>query len=392
MASANREFGAWSTRAGRSAPAASAPRRRRRAGRAFTLIEVLLALALAVVLLGMLGLGVHLYLRAFEAGRDEVEETQLARTILNLIAADLRAAVPRADGGPDSGDPLDDFLFGGESSDSSGGNGSSSSTGGSSSGSSSAGASGPESSASGGGSGESSDTSSAMFETGAIAGVSGLYGDRYHLQVDCLRAAMIDQGEMLLMPEPSGRTIAAASGVRTVVYYVDDGAMNDPLAAPLDEPLEGLDAELSRLDAGPRGLVRQEIDRAVASYAQQQGLVDELSRGAEVVAPEVVAIEFGYFDGTDWWEEWDSDARGGLPVAVEVAIALRDPKTELAVPGGIVASNSAAAIDQLVPSAGLHVYRLLVRIPTAQATGSTATGESSSEAEDSSGGPTETGT
>jgi hypothetical protein len=38
--------------------------------------------------------------------------------------------------------------------------------------------------------------------------------------------------------------------------------------------------------------------------------------------PEVVALQFRYFDGSSWRSSWDSLARGGLPVAVEMTMAV----------------------------------------------------------------------
>ena len=55
--------------------------RYRRAWRSlgFTLLEVILALALSTIVIGAVGLGIFVYYRAFDWGRDEVEEAQLAR-------------------------------------------------------------------------------------------------------------------------------------------------------------------------------------------------------------------------------------------------------------------------------------------------------------------------
>jgi prepilin-type N-terminal cleavage/methylation domain-containing protein len=62
--------------------------------RAFTLLEVILALALAAVVLGLLAMAVEIHLRVADKSRFRVEEAQLARTLLERIAEDLRNAVP----------------------------------------------------------------------------------------------------------------------------------------------------------------------------------------------------------------------------------------------------------------------------------------------------------
>src|SRR3954454_12013261 len=58
--------------------------------RGFTLFEVILAIALAAVLLTLIGTAINLYLVQVDAGRTRVEEAQLARSILSMIADDIR--------------------------------------------------------------------------------------------------------------------------------------------------------------------------------------------------------------------------------------------------------------------------------------------------------------
>ena len=55
---------------------------------------MILALALAVVVLGLVGVGIHVHLAVAAKSRDQVEEAQLARVLLQRIADDLRNAVP----------------------------------------------------------------------------------------------------------------------------------------------------------------------------------------------------------------------------------------------------------------------------------------------------------
>src|SRR5262245_17533555 len=58
---------------------------------AFTLFELILAIALAAVLLTLIGTAINLYLVRVDAGRARVEEAQLARNVLTMIASDVRA-------------------------------------------------------------------------------------------------------------------------------------------------------------------------------------------------------------------------------------------------------------------------------------------------------------
>src|ERR1044071_2347129 len=62
---------------------------RSRAG--FTLFEVILAIALSATLLTLIGTAINLYLTRVNASRARVEEAQLARSVLSMIADDIRA-------------------------------------------------------------------------------------------------------------------------------------------------------------------------------------------------------------------------------------------------------------------------------------------------------------
>src|SRR5262245_40220728 len=58
---------------------------------AFTLIELILAIALSITLLALIGAAINLYLLQVDASRSRIEEAQLARSVLAMIADDLRA-------------------------------------------------------------------------------------------------------------------------------------------------------------------------------------------------------------------------------------------------------------------------------------------------------------
>jgi prepilin-type N-terminal cleavage/methylation domain-containing protein len=60
----------------------------------FTLVEIVLALALVVVVLGLLGMAVDVHLRVADVGRKELEDTRLARMVLQRMGDDLRNAIP----------------------------------------------------------------------------------------------------------------------------------------------------------------------------------------------------------------------------------------------------------------------------------------------------------
>ena len=69
-----------------------------------------------------------------------------------------------------------------------------------------------------------------------------------------------------------------------------------------------------KLDTWQRTLsVREEL------YGQHSDDEDENWR---VILEDVLEIEFAYFDGKDWQDEWDSQKAGGLPCAMRVTFLL----------------------------------------------------------------------
>ncbi|MBM4090616.1 MAG: hypothetical protein FJ276_14530, partial [Planctomycetes bacterium] len=67
---------------------------RRRAERTgLTLLELMLALALASFVLVAIGMAIDLHLKLLDSRRGSVERIQLARAVLQRIADDLRATI-----------------------------------------------------------------------------------------------------------------------------------------------------------------------------------------------------------------------------------------------------------------------------------------------------------
>src|SRR5262245_28808571 len=64
---------------------------------AFTLLEMMLATGIAVLLLGALYVAVDLQLRHASDARDVIEQTTLARTLLNRMANDIAPGMGTAD-------------------------------------------------------------------------------------------------------------------------------------------------------------------------------------------------------------------------------------------------------------------------------------------------------
>jgi prepilin-type N-terminal cleavage/methylation domain-containing protein len=358
--------------------------------RGFTLLEIMLVLVITGILVAAIAAAINIHLRVSEAGRTEVEQAQLARVVLRRIGDDLRAAVPyvepvESEAGATAAE-IDAAIAGatsgsgglagggasGGSTPSAGGStssGGSSSSSGSSGGSgvqtlqklgtlstlkpqsassSSSGSSGGPSSGGTSGSGSSSSTgktsstgldSEATEET-TTATKPGIYGDQYSLQVDVSR--VLRPG--LALPSAG---LDAPGDVKTVGYYVTavPGA-TDALGQPV------------------MGLYRQSFDKAVASFDASAGTT--AGSAAQLLAEEVAAIEFRYFDGTTWQTSWDSSG-GSLPTAVEVAITTL---THTNSPSGTITAP--------------QTHRLTVAIPAAQVGASSSSTDTSTESTSSS--------
>jgi prepilin-type N-terminal cleavage/methylation domain-containing protein len=247
----------------------------------FTLLEVLLAISLTAMVLVAVSMAIDFHLRVLGSGRADVEEAQLARAVLQRIAADLRSAIlPRASDASGSAAAATT----GVSTGTSGGRGGTSG--------------GP-----GGTSGTSEIAQRDSSDTSVVAQTTpGLYGTADWLQVDISRLPRLDQ----LARGNSSAARDRTSEIKTVAYYV---------IQPQSDGTGG-------------GLVCRELDRAVTSWAAEQGNIADLERDLTPFAPEVAAIQFRYFDGTETVDYWDMEERHGLPMAVEIVLQLRPTKLE----------------------------------------------------------------
>lgn len=340
----------------------------------FTLLEVLLAISLSMIILGALVYMIDFQLRSVDVSRRRVEEAQLARALLQRMAEDIRAAVryapidvnalmPASAGNIDAEGLADAAGAGGFPGAPGGG-----------------GAAGDAAAAAD----SASDSSSLTTEMpqsipGLFAGIDqrGLNV----LQVDVSRLPRLDEFQQLVAVGPDGRTIDHISDVKTISYYV--------------HPTVG-------------GLVRRMRSRASEQYALQTGFIDDTGDEAFVIAPEVVELTYRFFDGTSWYYDWNSDDRGGLPMAVEITLAFAPPADE---DDPFQRGGYAAGGPMPVPASGygggagpsplrnfsldeLRVYRLVVHLPAAEPTtleGDAATmpadtGSSSGSSSDSSSG------
>ena len=279
---------------------------------AFTLLELLLALALTVVVISTIATAIHVNLFSLTRAQSTVERKQVARSVMAMIGNDIRAAVQfrAADYSGLQEVLLSQQLIAGVSSIDMEASAADEITADSISVEAIEAAIEAQSEAS-----PSSENDSESFTTSeefldeeeTDDWSVGLVGDSNYIWLDISRLPRIDQYHPLI--QTAQDAVTTGSDIKQVVYYVASAggrnSSNDILA---DES-----------SANRQGLFRDEIDRAVAFYQGSftPGTPKDYS---QLVATEVVQVQFRYFDGTDWQDQWDSVENEGFPSAVEINI------------------------------------------------------------------------
>lgn len=292
--------------------------------RGLTLVEVLIAMSMLVVLLGSIGIALHSYLYTLDTARTGTAEAQLARAILEKIARDIRNTVVALKTETLEVDTESvQALFTGVQ---------------------------PPAAVS-----SLLDTAISSGDSGATTEVAktltgttpGIYGDLEWLQIDTAR---LPRGEMYggkMTRSGTSPLPDRLSPSKTVLYYLgeDTGLEQGRTTLGADAALGSLGRSLD-LDAPKYGLYRRELDRLATQYMIDQGEEAERERYDDLLAPEVEAIEFLYFDAQsggqseatglaasgglgglgkvgEWIESWNMDNIGYLPKAIRITLWIR---------------------------------------------------------------------
>jgi prepilin-type N-terminal cleavage/methylation domain-containing protein len=310
---------------------------------AFTLLELILAMSLAVVLLAGLYLAMSIQLKQARAGRGMVQTSAQVRALLARIETDILHQVapidPKQNGTASllvTGVSPGGGLVTGGGSSGSGGSGSGSGSG--ASGGSGGSGSGGSSMASGSGSGGSGSGGSGSSATNLTPGVTnntsgpivanlGVQGDATHLSLYISQLP----GEVFQNYLSQNQSQVALSDLRRVNYW---------------------------LAGNGGGLARYEEKVATTQETLTPGVFDPGSVSEQdcVISKDVVDLSFQYFDGTQWNDTWDGtqvQADGITPMGPPQAIAINLKMRRVGAPPG-------AADDQQTVS-----FRYVVAIPTA---------------------------
>ncbi len=235
-----------------------------RRARAFTLLEMLLAVGLCSFLMITLWIVYAAYADLFDRGQARVERSQLSRALMLQIAEDLRAAIQ---------DPLP---------------------------------------------GQPAEPAGAVQRRRF-----GLSGTRDGLRIDVLQVTPL-QGN----PVPVGRERqrAQASGarvpeLRTITYEFRGSAAGNSAEGVARHGLARRELDFET-PLEPADLNDELPDQQNSEGQNGRRAADD----RWVFVPEVSGLRFRYYSGTGWTGSWNSLQRRSLPVAVEVTLEIGDPQ------------------------------------------------------------------
>lgn len=316
--------------------------------RGFTLLELLLTLALSVVLIGLVGGTLKFYAVDMNIRDLEVRQTHLAAVVMQMIEDDLRATL--------HSEPVDtdglEALFAATAANL----GTSPADG--------AGATDPDQDLSAAGIDSdiedetlAADSSADLQTSAAILETPGLIGNQFQIQIDISRLPRLEE-YLPVFDTNTANIDDVPSDIKTVSYFVQPAGavtgINDAL----------LEVEDASGTEPTGGLVRRSLDRAATIYATEQSGAALLNQTGELLAPEITGIEFAYWDGMTWQMQWSSDTYGELPLAVRVQLYMADP---------------ADALSGNVTSTEQRTFMHVIRLPMARVLEEEETEEEESE-------------
>jgi hypothetical protein len=258
------------------------------------------------MLMGALYMAISVQLRHTQLGREVVEQSTLARSLLARIDTDIRQSL---------GPPMPAST----SSGSSGSGGASPTMGGGSTGSTATTPSGTSSTTTVGN--NTTDPTSGATSSAGTTTTGGTGAVQFNLFVQgdansiMLYVSRVPR-ELNPIPSSDNADQPLVSDLRRVSYWLAGGGDN------------------------PLGLARQEVTMVTSDEAMANvppGIPDE---GSLVIADEVKSLTFSYWDGSNWQDSWDGTVAGpdgstpvGPPLAIAITMGLAIPSAESATGG-----------------------------------------------------------
>ncbi|TMQ33679.1 MAG: prepilin-type N-terminal cleavage/methylation domain-containing protein [Planctomycetota bacterium] len=286
--------------------------------RGYTLLEILVASAIAVLLMSALYVAVELQLRHAQAGREVIEQSTLVRALMSRVSGDINSCIGPAMPASSSSSGQAAGTTAGAATGGTGATGSTSSSGGAS-GSSASGSS------SGGSTSSTSSSSSSVVVNNSVQ-VNLIQGDAGQLTLTVSQWPR----ELNLSPDAAADVQPIVSDLRRITYWLAGGEGN------------------------ALGLARQEMKLVTSDDASTLIPPNIPDEAAHVIAEEVKSLTFSYFDGSQWQDTWDSTQPGadgatpkGPPLAIAIVIGIPAPGA------------------QRTNNGNLKQYRHVVAIPSA---------------------------
>ena len=295
------------------------PKNGKNRAKGFTLLEVLIAVALSAVLMAGLWALFDTYEKLFSRGQVKVENAQLVRALLEQISDDLQNAIP--------------------------------------------------------------DSSAGLPGQSASVRRFGLFGTQSALQVDVLRVT-----DSQLASDSTGAEEPADPSrpervpeLHTVQYLFEEaGESGGPRSGDVtglvrreldwETPAGGRQRSGASGQRAGKTFLRKGSSFAAASLDPMDISAANLdpADNSLLLVPEVVGLEFRYYDGSGWNSQWNSLTRKSLPVAVEVTLTLKT-SPEARRPRPVAAASeqggSAESLTEEPVQVETRTHRLLVFLP-----------------------------
>lgn len=282
----------------------------------FTLFELLIAVGLTSLLMAALYSAMSTYFQLQLDSHEEIARQQVSRAVLRQMTRDIQSVVfAKQEALPED-----------------------------------------ESSASGSASGGSTDggldgnaygESMIDPETVSTSYTSGLVGTATDLQLFVSRP----DPNLAYVSSQELSTLDQRTGDLMIIRYL----MADKSGSGLGSEIA--DREAPGQDDGPVGLARMAGDLYGLSTAMENSEDSPQLAAAKLLAREVSGVQFRYFDGIAWQEEWDSTALNALPKAIEIVLTVRDEAE----------ASNASFLDEPDPYAlPATTHRVVVPLPVAE--------------------------
>lgn len=276
----------------------------RHQGTAFTLVEVLMAIGLSMVLLLAVYEAMHLYFRISTVGQEDMKRAQLARAIFGKMTEDIHSVVYRkadtsdaeTDSADDSGDPAAD----------------------------------PDDDP------DAIDDTEVDPEDETSDQSIGVFGDAQTLLLNISKPT---RQHLNALPDETSEVTSFGADLQSVAYFLTGADSSGTLQETVARQATDSNGEEAS------GLARMQGDRLAMNLADETGDVDMLASNSTILAKEVIFLQFRYFDGFEWYEEWDSDELGGVPMAIEIIIGFESPVDE-ETEGGLLARSASQSTQE----------------------------------------------